>query len=327
MPASPLTASVNTAATVRVEPVDVLVIGAGVSGLTTAVRLAEAGFRVRVRAEQPPQRTTSAAAGAIWGLHLIGPDARLAGWAWRTHATLQDLAKDPDTGVRLVSGTEVSRTPVPAPDWAQALAGFRVCRPDELPDGFTSGWRFTAPVADMPAYLAYLTRRLADAGTTIEPGAVRDLPANPLVVNCTGVGARDLVPDGDVAPVRGQVVVVDNPGIDEFFAEDTREETSELTYVIPHGGHVLLGGTAEAGRYDLDPDPATAAAIVARCATLLPALADAPIREHRVGLRPGRPTVRLERDGHVVHNYGHAGAGVTLSWGCADEVLALAMAA
>jgi len=304
--------------------VDVLVIGAGVSGLTTAVRLAEAGFRVRVRADQPPSRTTSAAAGATWGLHLIGPDTRLAGWAWRTHAVLQDLAKDPDTGVRLVSGTEVSRTPAAAPDWSQALADFRVCRPDELLDGFTSGWRFTTPVVDMPAYLAYLTRRLAAAGTAIEPGAVGELPTEPLVVNCTGVGARGLVPDPDVDAVRGQVVVVQNPGIDEFLAEDTREETTELTYVIPHGGHVLLGGTAERGRYDLDPDPATATAIVARCAAMLPALRDAPVLEHRVGLRPGRPTVRLERDGHVIHNYGHAGSGVSLSWGCADEVLALA---
>ena len=44
---------------------------------------------------------------------------------------------------------------------------------------------------------------------------------------------------------------------------------------------------------------------------------------HKVGLRPVRPAVRLERDGHVVHCYGHGGAGVTLSWGCADEVVAL----
>ncbi len=29
--------------------------------------------------------------------------------------------------------------------------------------------------------------------------------------------------------------------------------------------------------------------------------------------------------GHrVVHCYGHAGAGITLSWGCAEEVVALA---
>jgi D-amino-acid oxidase len=45
---------------------------------------------------------------------------------------------------------------------------------------------------------------------------------------------------------------------------------------------------------------------------------------HRVGLRPARPGDRLELDAiggtAVVHNYGHGGAGVTLSWGCAEAV-------
>jgi len=50
-----------------------------------------------------------------------------------------------------------------------------------------------------------------------------------------------------------------------------------------------------------------------------------------VGLRPGRPTVRLEEDARdepgprILHNYGHGGAGITISWGCADELTALVM--
>ena len=52
---------------------------------------------------------------------------------------------------------------------------------------------------------------------------------------------------------------------------------------------------------------------------------------HRVGLRPARRTVRLEavpgETGTVVHCYGHGGSGVTLAWGCADDVLALVRAA
>jgi D-amino-acid oxidase len=51
----------------------------------------------------------------------------------------------------------------------------------------------------------------------------------------------------------------------------------------------------------------------------------------RVGLRPFRRSgVRLERDQlrdgrTVIHNYGHGGAGFTLSWGCAREVLDIAV--
>jgi len=55
------------------------------------------------------------------------------------------------------------------------------------------------------------------------------------------------------------------------------------------------------------------------------------VLEHRVGLRPARTSVRLEaeRAGEVtfVHNYGHGGSGVTLSWGCAEDATELVLAA
>jgi D-amino-acid oxidase len=96
-------------------------------------------------------------------------------------------------------------------------------------------------------------------------------------------------------------------------------------YILPHGDKVVLGGTAEAGCWDLEPDAGTAQAIVARCADIMPSLADAPVLENRVGLRPGRPCIRLDEQpqpngGRLIHSYGHGGAGVTLSWGCAKEV-------
>ena len=53
-------------------------------------------------------------------------------------------------------------------------------------------------------------------------------------------------------------------------------------------------------------------------------LAGARVLRHKVGLRPGRPTVRVEREGDVIHCYGHGGCGVTVSWGCADDVVDLA---
>ena len=58
---------------------------------------------------------------------------------------------------------------------------------------------------------------------------------------------------------------------------------------------------------------------------VFPALADAPVLGVEVGLRPARPSVWLEREGRVVHDYGHGGNGVMLSWGCADAVTALVL--
>jgi D-amino-acid oxidase len=128
--------------------------------------------------------------------------------------------------------------------------------------------------------------------------------------------------------VRGQLVVTDNPGVTEFFSEDTGD-SPDLLCIYPHRNTVVLGGTAEAGNWNTHPDPATASDIVRRCAEVIPALAHARIREHRVGLRPTLPSVRVEATTtatgtNVIHNYGHGGAGVTLSWGCARTAAAIA---
>ena len=146
-----------------------------------------------------------------------------------------------------------------------------------------------------------------------------------VVINCTGLGSRALLDDHDLAAVRGQVIVLTNPGLTSWWLNDTAP--TELTYVVPRLETVVVGGTAERGQDDLIPDPATATAILSRAMRLVPALAEATVVGHRVGLRPARSEIRLEREemsaGPVVHCYGHGGAGVTLSWGCAGEVVDL----
>jgi D-amino-acid oxidase len=97
--------------------------------------------------------------------------------------------------------------------------------------------------------------------------------------------------------------------------------------VVPRERDIVVGGTVGEGDWDCQPDQTTARMILERATALVPQLARAKVLRHRVGLRPSRPTVRLETqrydgDRAVVHCYGHGGAGVTLSWGCADEVLA-----
>jgi D-amino-acid oxidase len=190
----------------------------------------------------------------------------------------------------------------------------------------------------MPGYLGYLVRRFGRSGGRTAFGAQiaslsdarRLAPSASVIVNCTGCGARDLVPDPNVEAVRGQVVVAANPGVTEFFV-GTSTDPGDLTYVFPHGDVVVLGGTEQRGNWSLEPDPQTAARIIAACAAIEPAIRDAPVLEHRVGLRPARPQVRLEAEQAggvtIVHNYGHGGAGVTLSWGCAQDAAELALAA
>jgi len=311
---------------------DALIVGAGVAGLTTALTLAEAGLRVRVWAADPPLATTSAAAGAMWAPYPSEPADRTL--RWRTHSldVLRRLAAQPRTGVRLATGIEAARTPISADVGDPASREFRVCESHELPSGFVAGFRITTPLIDMPVYLRHLERMLADAGTVIEPRRLRSLSqaagAAATIVNCAGTGARTLVPDESVTAIRGQVVVVENPGLTEFFAEISGQLT-EQCYIYPHGETAVLGGVAMPDQWGLDPDEAIASGILSRCCAVEPALRGARVIGHRVGLRPGRPEVRLEEEEiegfRLIHNYGHGHAGVTLSWGCAADVRALVL--
>ena len=321
---------------------DVLVIGAGVIGLSTAVCLAEAGVNVAIAAAEPPPQTTSSAAGAIWGPHLVGMDERVARWATVTLTRFAELSA-PDLGanalagiVRTASGIAASREERAGPPEFAAASAPDECQPADVPAGYRSAWRLNAPIVTMPGYLDYLAARFGRAGGASPfPAKLARLsdasmlaPSARVIVNCTGCGARELVPDPDVTPVRGQVVVVSNPGLTEFFV-GTAADPTDLTYLIPHGDVVVLGGTEQPGNWSREPDPATADRILAACAAVQPALRDATVLAHRVGLRPARSMVRLAAepgDGvTIVHNYGHGGAGVTLSWGCAEDAAALAL--
>lgn len=303
-------------------------MGAGVSGLTCALALAMTGaLTVEVWARDLPLESTSCAAAAMWAPYLAS-DSRLARWSEATYRWLMTCSEA--EGVRQVFGREVCRTARRAPPWMRGLPGYRRCHDRELPGPYLTGWRYRAPTIEMPAYLRALLAHLGRRGVPVRRRPVRSLaealPEAPVVVNCTGADARQLVPDPAVTATRGQLVVVENPGIDEFFAE--HDESVDPIYFVPHGDHLVLGGSAEPGRTDLTPDRAIAAAIQRRCATIDPRLGRARVLGHRVGLRPTRPRVRLEREavgrGHIIHNYGHGGSGVTLSWGCAGDVTALA---
>jgi D-amino-acid oxidase len=323
---------------------DVLVIGAGVIGLTTAICLAEAGVSTTIATAESPRQTTSAAAGAVWGPHLVGMDDRVGRWADVTLARFAEFtapglgANVLDGIVRTANGIAARREEGAAPPGFAAGLGLSACERAEMPTGYRSAWRFTAPIVAMPEYLDYLAERYYRAGGAtpfpVKIGKLSDArvlaPSARVIVNCTGCGAGELVPDPDVTPVRGQVVVVSNPGISEFFV-GTGADPSDLTYVFPHGDVVVLGGTEQPGNWNREPDPGTAAQIIAACTVVRPELSAATVLAHRVGLRPARSSVRLAAepgDGvTIVHNYGHGGAGVTLSWGCAEDAAALALEA
>ena len=194
------------------------------------------------------------------------------------------------------------------------------------------GYRFEAPVADMSVHLPWLVARLRALGGGLRIAALGSLDEAlahaSVAVDCAGMGAAELAGDDTLVPVRGQVVYVEQVGIDEWLLDQS--DPQRLVYVVPRERDVVLGGTAQEADEDPRPDPVTALAIRERCAAAVPALAGARVLGGAVGLRPARAAVRLEAEirpdgGRIVHCYGHGGAGVTLAWGCAEEVVGLVL--
>lgn len=298
----------------------IIVVGAGVIGLTCAVRLLEDGHRVDVLARDLPLETTSVVAAALWYPYRALPQERVtarAATSYRRFAELADHAPGAEVGVRMLSGTEQLRAPAADPWWRDAVPELERVTPRA---GFADAWSFRAPVIDMPHYLVWLRTRLHGLGGTLTRDNLTHLPRGAdLVINCAGLGARHLGEDPSVLPVQGQVVVVEQFGLESWSLDGTGP-----TYVVPRRDEVVIGGTAVEGEWSRTPSSEIAQEILRRAARLVPEVVDARVLRHKVGLRPARPTVRVEREGHIVHCYGHGGSGVTLSWGVADEVAALA---
>jgi D-amino-acid oxidase len=305
---------------------DITVVGAGVIGLVTALALEQRGHRVRVVAAEVGEATTSAVAGAVWFPYRAGPPGKVALWAARTRTWLEQLARDaPEAGVDSLVGYEITDDEGrDVPWWAAHIDVERAAAPVT---GAPLAWRFTAPRAEPARFLPYLAARLH---APIERRAVVELAAEPgdVVVNCAGLAARELAADDLLYPLFGQVAIAELGAIDpRVTITDHRAaavgDGHDLFYAIPRRDEVVLGGCSRPypPGAPIELDPAITARVVAHARAL--GLAIGAVRRERAGLRPYRLEVRLERAGRVVHHYGHGGAGFTLCWGCAEDVVAL----
>src|SRR6266566_8224348 len=318
----------------------VAIVGAGVSGLTCGVLFAERGYRTAIFAEETGQQTTSGAAAALWFPYDAEPAEKVIPWALQTFHVLVDLTRVPASGVSIIELRQFSRTDkIQIPDWAIPLGAqaviptFPSVMSSEVEtslESLKSGFSLRVPLTDTKIYLDYLAARFLKAGGEINANVrFKKLEAVDrkfdLVINCAGIGARELVQDMDLEPHRGQVAIV--PRIEDLSCAVVCDD-APLMYAIPRRNDCVFGGTNDLSS-DLAADPATTKRIIAECSRVLN-IEKPNILAERVGLRPCRTLgVRLEReklrDGRIViHNYGHGGAGFTLSWGCAREVLDIA---
>ena len=311
------------------------IIGAGVSGLTCGVVFAEREWKVTILADETGQQTTSAAAAAVWFPYDAEPVEKIVPWALTTYERLRDLSRDPQTGVSMIEIRQFTRTSeIPVPDWTKPLGAHSlpvIRSANASPaQNFSSGYALTVPLTDTTIYLDYLMDRFRKSGGIIQSTHINKLEEIPadfgLIINCAGIGARELVHDPDLEPHRGQVAIVSKLDLTQAIVCDD----PPLMYTIPRTNDCVFGGTNSLSD-SRKPSRADTDAIVSECSRVL-GIERPRVTAVKVGLRPFRKSgVRLEPeklpDGRtVIHNYGHGGAGFTLSWACAEEVYTIACA-
>jgi len=307
----------------------VTIIGCGVIGLSCGITLLENGFKGAIIARDLPLHTVSNHAGAVWFPFKAAPRDLLVRWSAQAHRVFSQLAQDPASGVHLTTLVVLDDPSAsPHPWWADALppGGCRAVRPEELPPGYVQGFALQAPLIQPNKYLNFLMDRFLSRGGTIRQEEVQSLSDldQPVLVNCTGLGARQVVPDPDVFPISGHIALVQATRPVRCLLDEHGKNA--LAYVFPRPDVCVLGGTAVDHDWNETPDPHTIQSILSRCRALEPGLADAQLVDSYVGLRPGRRVIRCEAeqvDPHrlVFHNYGHGGSGFTVSWGCAQELV------
>lgn len=310
----------------------ILVVGCGVIGLTTAIELVERGHRVAIITRDESPRTTSDVAAAFWYPYRAGCAPRTLEWARTSYERFRALVSERTPGVVRRRLRQLTSAHEPERILAEIADGFAELASEELPPDprWRCGVTFDSFVAETPRYMPWLRERFLTLGGTIEVREVVKLDAlaadAEIVVDCAGISARELASDPLVHPIRGQVLRVRRgAGTPEEIVDSVDEDF--IAYIVPRRDDVILGGTATEHDWDLAPSADATRGIIERCRAIWPALGEPEILETRVGLRPGRGSVRLELERRgsldVIHNYGHGGAGFTLSWGCAAEVVRL----
>ena len=303
-----------------------LVVGAGVSGISSGIRLIEDGWNVTIWASEFSPNTTSDIAAALWYPFLSAPVEKTDIWGSNTYGVLKELSTQSGTGISMTQTYEYFRESQPDPSWKASVDDFQRTT-DNLPSDYVEAFSFVTPVIEMPIYLEWLMQTYTSIGGKSERRTISSfdsaLSKFDIVINCTGLDSGKLLNDDQVYPVRGQIIRVKS-SLTEMYLD---QQIETLAYIVPRSEDVVLGGVAQQGNWNLDQDTADHDFILDKCRKIIPELGNAEVIEDLVGLRPGRTEVRLEKEErngrYLIHNYGHGGSGVTLSWGCADEVVEL----
>ncbi|KAJ7512534.1 FAD dependent oxidoreductase [Mycena galericulata] len=295
---------------------DVFVVGAGVIGLTTAIRALEAGFDVTIFAETFPEDEKTIKYTSFWAganhISVQATNALLHQLERETLPVFQDLIKE-DPLIPVMIRPYRQYTQVLNPDeqkkksdhLSKFYSDFHTLESRELPDGVVHGTAFSTIFIDVPRYLPYLMNRFLSGGgrafrvtlpslsallsendrPVLSPisGATPPTVFEPAaLINCTGIGALSMgdVLDTNIYPTRGEVLIIRAPWINHGMTY--RYKDNHVSYIIPRqSGDVILGGTFQVDDWHPHSRPETVRQIKERGIEAYPELLPLAKRELR----------------------------------------------
>ncbi|KAI9445735.1 FAD dependent oxidoreductase-domain-containing protein [Russula earlei] len=246
-------------------------------------------------------------------------------WCRKSYTFFKEQSADRASGIRIIPLIKAAKAGAGDEDtWIQYMPAnsLRELAGAELPQGYAKAFEAQVPLIETQLFLPYLQQQLVDKGVSFVQREITDLDGisqeYDIVVNCTGLGARELCNDATIFAVKGQVALLE-PGYPDHIFLDNQTPS----YIVPRKDATIVGGTYEEHNYDAHTVEEDLQQVLAKAYHIMPALRERKIIGSWAGLRPFRQSVRLERESNIIHNYGHGGSGFTLSFGCAEEVASL----
>lgn len=308
----------------------VAVIGSGIIGLSSALTLLNKGLSVAVYSSSLIHQTSSSIAHAYWWPHKIKFDDRIEKWASSSYQMYSKFSDISESGVSIKKYLRFCF------DQDESLIVLKLFNDWKEIDGKEYGisskqsFSMMLPSIDTFKHLNFLKSEIFKKGGTFIERQIKSfdnlINDHSFIVNCSGLGAKELASDSSVFPIRGQTVRISTDSKIKDYTPIYKSSSSFST-ITPFGSDLILAGVAQEGDSYLSPRKEDTGDIIARCKAFDSTLTNINVIEERVGLRPGRPSIRLEKEDingrSIIHNYGHGGSGYSLPWGCAEDVASL----
>jgi len=240
------------------------VLGCGVVGLATARLLQDHGFEVTIYTRDLPPNTTSNIAGGLWGPFTIADedrrtsafDAQLAQSARFAHRYFQSMVGE-RYGIRWLPLYFLNDEPGFESPWPWTLTPelyrIKTLAKGEHPFSQNGVVEVYLMLIEPAIYLPAVLADFRIAGGQVVIRDFQDLNTvlqlkEPVIANCTGLGAKTLFGDEELIPIKGQLsFLVPQPELNYMYIGGGG-------YMFPRRDGVLLGGTHELGVSTLEPD-------------------------------------------------------------------------